>query len=218
MPWNDDLRRLRDILVSLYRDEADCRRVVADAGLEGRAIDFVGSAVNRWQAVLVEADKQAGDVLAIVGVARGEYGKNAELAMWPATHSRVASAGGAHAQAAFAGGAHAQAAAAGGAPMESPDPLAKWLAFGAERHRRLQVIGFREQHQIRLELDRTGRPSVRRLRRADHLRVALHAPAPPLRPRPPRREGHRRRDEGGRHRARVREGGVAPRVPRAQFT
>lgn len=47
-----------------------------------------------------------------------------------------------------------------GAPASLADPLAEWIAFGLERHRKLRVLGFREQHQISLDLDRVFVPLV----------------------------------------------------------
>lgn len=69
---------LREALASLYADEASARRVAGQAGLTLTRIAFGPSAVNSWHAVLTEAGR-AGRMEALIAVAQGEYGRNAEL-------------------------------------------------------------------------------------------------------------------------------------------
>ena len=71
-------RALRDVLATLYPDEASARRVVAQAGLDGKRIGFCARAVDTWQAVLTEAvHGKALDRLMAVAVA--EYGAHEPL-------------------------------------------------------------------------------------------------------------------------------------------
>ena len=79
MSWTPILTQLRNALADLYSDEESARRVVADAGLNPQRIAYSASAVNNWQAILTEADRQdATD--AIVDVATQEYPTNKALA------------------------------------------------------------------------------------------------------------------------------------------
>lgn len=48
---------LRNVLAQLFSDEPSIRRIVDDAGLDGRKIDFGSSAINIWHFVLTEAEK-----------------------------------------------------------------------------------------------------------------------------------------------------------------
>jgi tetratricopeptide (TPR) repeat protein len=72
------LAALRDALVDLYSDPRDARRLVDDAGLKRRAIDFSGSATNIWHSVLGEASLR-GRVDELVGRALDEHPDNAGL-------------------------------------------------------------------------------------------------------------------------------------------
>ena len=79
MSWTPALTQLRDTLADLYSDEPSARRVVADAGLNPGRIDFSASAINNWQAILTEADRQ--DMVdAIVDVATRDFPRNKALA------------------------------------------------------------------------------------------------------------------------------------------
>jgi len=79
MPWNPALTQLRDALTELYPDGDSARRVVADAGLNPQRIAYSASAINNWQAILTEADRQ--DLVdAIVDVATQEFPRNKALA------------------------------------------------------------------------------------------------------------------------------------------
>jgi formylglycine-generating enzyme required for sulfatase activity len=69
---------LRSILAHLYTNEADARRVVADAGLAADRIPFSGHATNTWHAILTEAEK-SGRIDAVLAVALKEYGSNQAL-------------------------------------------------------------------------------------------------------------------------------------------
>ena len=52
-----DTRRLRHHLARLYPDEANIRRVLADAGIEAMRIPFGTSVETVWHSVLTEAEK-----------------------------------------------------------------------------------------------------------------------------------------------------------------
>ena len=69
---------LRSILAHLYANEADARRIVADAGLATDRITFSGHATNTWHAILTEAEK-SGRIDAVLAVALKEYGSNQAL-------------------------------------------------------------------------------------------------------------------------------------------
>ena len=90
MPWHPTLSQLRDRLADLYPTEADARRVVATAGLDDRRIAFYPVAVNTWQSIVEEADKQ-GQVDALMRVATSEYSTHATLLMEVEAYRRVAS-------------------------------------------------------------------------------------------------------------------------------
>ena len=68
MAWTE----LRGTLARLYPNEADARRVAHDAGVPPERVDWSGSAVNHWQAVLDEASKH-GLVDTVVAIAVREY-------------------------------------------------------------------------------------------------------------------------------------------------
>jgi hypothetical protein len=72
------LTQLRDVLARLYGDEADARRVVADAGINSRLIAFSSKAITNWQAILVEAHNQD-QVEALIEVALKDYSNNKSL-------------------------------------------------------------------------------------------------------------------------------------------
>jgi hypothetical protein len=74
----DALAALRDALADLYTDPRNARRLVDDAGLKRRAIDFSGSAASLWHSVLIEAIA-CGRVDELVGRALDEYPDNAGL-------------------------------------------------------------------------------------------------------------------------------------------
>jgi hypothetical protein len=69
---------LRDVLASLYPDEASARRVAAQAGLEVGRISFSPLAVNNWHAILAEAER-SDRLQALIQVVRAEYGANRAL-------------------------------------------------------------------------------------------------------------------------------------------
>ncbi|HXF62758.1 MAG TPA: effector-associated domain EAD1-containing protein, partial [Caldilineaceae bacterium] len=69
---------LRDVLASLYPDEASARRVAAQAGLEVGRISFSAQAVNNWHAILTEAER-SDQLQTLIQVVRSEYGANRAL-------------------------------------------------------------------------------------------------------------------------------------------
>lgn len=78
MVFHQGMAPLRDVLADLYPGAAEARTVLAAAGIDSRRIDFSGSALVRWQAILDEADKL--DALqALVDQARREYPTNPYL-------------------------------------------------------------------------------------------------------------------------------------------
>ncbi len=48
---------LRNVFADLFPKEPSIRRIVDDAGLDGRKVDFGSSAINIWHSVLAEAEK-----------------------------------------------------------------------------------------------------------------------------------------------------------------
>ncbi|MFX1263735.1 MAG: effector-associated domain EAD1-containing protein, partial [Promethearchaeota archaeon] len=70
--WNQDLRKLRDLLCLLYTKTKDCERVVEDVKLNTTDIDFSGKVVNIWQDILKEAAKNK-QVKAIIRYALKKY-------------------------------------------------------------------------------------------------------------------------------------------------
>jgi formylglycine-generating enzyme required for sulfatase activity len=72
------LAALREALAQLYDDAASARRIATDAGVDVTRIELTTHAVNNWQAILSEAAK-ANQVVALIGVARGEYPANGAL-------------------------------------------------------------------------------------------------------------------------------------------
>mgnify|MGYP000850629283 CR=1 FL=1 len=78
MPWHPSLNQLRDALANLYTREADARRIIATAGLDDRRILFDPSAINTWQSILEEAEKQE-YIDQIITVALDEYPRNRAL-------------------------------------------------------------------------------------------------------------------------------------------
>jgi hypothetical protein len=69
---------LRDVLSTLYGDEASARRLVIDAHLESTRIQFAGSAVDRWHAILTEAE-HGGRIEPLIEVVQTDYPNNPEL-------------------------------------------------------------------------------------------------------------------------------------------
>ena len=66
------LQTLRDLLVTLYPDEASIRRVIAQARLDAAHIGFSPRAVDTWHAFLAEAGF-SGRLAALMAVAVAEY-------------------------------------------------------------------------------------------------------------------------------------------------
>lgn len=78
MQETNPLYIIRDILADLYHRDADARRVAADAGLVARHIDFHGSAIDFWHAILREA-LQTGRLDALLTIIRKEYPAKSQL-------------------------------------------------------------------------------------------------------------------------------------------
>jgi hypothetical protein len=78
MAWNAALSQLRDVLAGLYPTQEDAGLVVADAGLDAQHIAFSAKAVNNWQAILEEAQKQD-QVEDLIVVATKRFPKNKSL-------------------------------------------------------------------------------------------------------------------------------------------
>jgi hypothetical protein len=96
MPWRPALTQLRDALADLYPGAQDARRVAASALLPVDHIDLQGSAVDIWQAVLEEAEKQ-GRTAALIEAATGahEYPTNPALRAAAAAYHRASAPEGA---------------------------------------------------------------------------------------------------------------------------
>lgn len=72
------LADLRNTLAKIYHDPVSVRRIVHDAGLESKMIDFNGPSVNNWNNVLLQAQKM--DKLdALLSVVSSEYSGHIEL-------------------------------------------------------------------------------------------------------------------------------------------
>jgi hypothetical protein len=75
---------LRDVLSYLYDEVSAVRRIVVEAHLDPRRIDFSGPVLEVWGRVLAEVRKQ-GRMDDLVGVALQEYPGNKDLArVWAA--------------------------------------------------------------------------------------------------------------------------------------
>ncbi|MBV7326923.1 hypothetical protein KFU94_01415 [Chloroflexi bacterium TSY] len=79
MNTSNPFTSLRTILTDLYPTENDARRVVADAGLNARNIEFSSQATNNWHAILVEAQKSSRIDVLIADVALNDYANHQEL-------------------------------------------------------------------------------------------------------------------------------------------
>lgn len=112
---------LRAILAHLYTNEADARRVVADAGLAADRITFSGHATNTWHAILTEAEK-SGQIDAVLAVALKEYGSNQTLQAVAAMYRGGVSGAVSIGSAAAAGHQHSVGGSrgAGAEPVEAP--------------------------------------------------------------------------------------------------
>lgn len=70
---------LRNVLAKLIADESSIRRIVSDAALDGRKIDFSSSVINIWHSVLAEAEKVDRVEALLRAVANDGYGDNREF-------------------------------------------------------------------------------------------------------------------------------------------
>ncbi|MEZ4662817.1 MAG: TIR domain-containing protein [Caldilineaceae bacterium] len=77
-PSPTTIAKLCNALANLYADQPSIRRVAGDAGLAIQMIDWGGSTLNNWHAVLAEAQKQQ-RLDALLAVAQSEYATNADL-------------------------------------------------------------------------------------------------------------------------------------------
>lgn len=80
MTLSAPLQPLRDALADLYPDEANARRIVADAQLPSNKIDFRGNSLTMWFAILVEAQKHQDDIKRLLDVVDKEYHDNGAFA------------------------------------------------------------------------------------------------------------------------------------------
>ncbi|MCB0064448.1 MAG: tetratricopeptide repeat protein, partial [Caldilineaceae bacterium] len=78
MDENQALASLRTVLAFLYESEYDARRVAEDAGLNVQQIPFSGKAINLWNAILREAEKE-GKTAILMGVTFREFKENQKL-------------------------------------------------------------------------------------------------------------------------------------------
>lgn len=72
------LDELAQELANLYSDPATARRVVQDAGIPERYIEFGGPILDVWHRIIEEADKR-GLLASLLFVATREYGNNETL-------------------------------------------------------------------------------------------------------------------------------------------
>jgi len=73
------IRQLRNVLADLYPDKPSATRVAEDAGLPIVTIAVSDRAVDNWNAIIREAQKQ-GRLAALLHVVGEEYGGNQALA------------------------------------------------------------------------------------------------------------------------------------------
>lgn len=71
-------RQMRDVLASLYLDKDSAERVAKDAGLDPRWIAFSTRAVDNWEAILEEAEKNK-QIPVLLDVAVAQYSQKHEL-------------------------------------------------------------------------------------------------------------------------------------------
>jgi hypothetical protein len=77
--WNPKyLADLSDILAAFYPTRIDARRIVDDAEISSHRIDFTGSTIKRWRAIIEETQRQDKLELLVQTVLR-EYGSNERL-------------------------------------------------------------------------------------------------------------------------------------------
>jgi len=69
---------LREILAFLYDDEIDARRIAYDSGLDVQYISFSGKAINNWNAILLQAQKE-NKVAELMGISFKEFRENEKL-------------------------------------------------------------------------------------------------------------------------------------------
>jgi hypothetical protein len=76
--WTKELTELRNVLMALYDSVSDARRVAQEALLNTAHVDLSGKAINFWQSILEEANKQH-LVSEVIEVARTQFPNNTGL-------------------------------------------------------------------------------------------------------------------------------------------
>jgi|688.fasta_scaffold384537_2 hypothetical protein len=74
----ESIRLLRQILATLYPTVEDSNRVISDAELNPKLVKFSEKAINNWQNILSEAEKQ-GKIDTIAQIASEEYPNDFQL-------------------------------------------------------------------------------------------------------------------------------------------
>ena len=75
MPWTPTLTELQDLLAGLYDNDADRRRVAAEAGLPVDRTELLAGSVNAWHRIL-KAAQDHDRLAALIAIARNEYKLN----------------------------------------------------------------------------------------------------------------------------------------------
>lgn len=88
MAWNGSDTRLRDILVELYSDVADAKRIVLEAGLDRSQISFNDKLVNVWTEIINLAKKN-GKLLGLIRLVRKEHSRNETLSKLAGTFAQT---------------------------------------------------------------------------------------------------------------------------------
>jgi hypothetical protein len=78
MTWTKELTELRNVLMVLYPSVQDAQLVVQEAGMTPAFIDLNGKAINFWQSILEEANKQE-TIQEVINVAQTRFSRNKEL-------------------------------------------------------------------------------------------------------------------------------------------
>lgn len=78
MTRQSSFTHLRNTLAEFYPNEADLRRLLADARIDATRIPLNASALNNWQAICSEAEK-TNQMAALLDVVLAEYGENVRV-------------------------------------------------------------------------------------------------------------------------------------------
>lgn len=81
---------VRNILVTLYPDDASIRRILADAGIDSPRIQLNSTLANNWHSVLAESAR-LDRIEALFGVIEIEYGSNLDWRAACSSYRRAAS-------------------------------------------------------------------------------------------------------------------------------